>query len=100
MNPKGGEKLKLIKLDYWTKLEALKFELINKYEIKNILLIGGAYAFVCACYLVCTALGNKFQVQKFKLGWHFINLMVSNKWKQFAMEDRGWLHQIRENVDI
>jgi len=41
-------------------LEALKVELINKYENKPILLIEGAYAFVCAYYLVCISLGNKF----------------------------------------
>ena len=70
------------------------------------LLIGGACASLCLllayvyCYYKC------FQVHKFtsfKLRCHFINLVVSNQWKQFAMEDRrrsiekdrGWLHQIR-----
>jgi len=41
-------------------LEALKMELIIKSEIESILLIEGAYASVCACYLMCVALGNKF----------------------------------------
>jgi len=49
-----------------------------KYGIEPIL-IGGACAFVCACYLVYIALRNNLQFHKFKLRWHFINLMASNQ---------------------
>jgi len=72
-------------------LEALKLELI-KSRIEPILLIGGAFESVCACYLVCTtifcvllleiififtssSLGDTLSIQ-----WH------PTKWKKFAME--------------
>jgi len=89
---KGGEKLKLIKLDKLKlELDKLKLEFNG---IEPILLIEGACASVCAYYLVYIALGSNFQVHKLKLRCH--SSIHPTKWKKVAMEVvRCWLHQIK-----